>query len=74
MDVAIIDEEDEITAYVTIDDVVHGCVWVHYGLDWADIELLCGGKAPNKTRTAANPEPITCLRCLEHEWSRRTRF
>ena len=74
MDVAILDEEDELTAYVTIDGVVHGCHWLHYGNDWADIVVICTGKmAPNNTRTAKNVEAITCVACLHETFRDRGR-
>jgi hypothetical protein len=61
----IVEKEEELTAYVTIDGVVHGVRWLHYGHDWADFVLVCGPSAPVSTRTSKdNVEVITCVECL----------
>lgn len=54
-------EGDGLVAYVTVDDLVHAVVWGA----WSELIVVCTrARAPNATRTSANPEVITCLSCI----------
>jgi hypothetical protein len=58
--------DTELTAYVTIEGIVHGVVWEDRDDGYSShVVLLCAEQwASNSTmRTAAKPEPLTCIVC-----------
>lgn len=55
---------DEVVAYATCDGVVHAVIWLD-SPGASELYLRCSKRiAPPNTRTADNPEPLTCLGCL----------
>lgn len=61
----------ELQAYVTIDGLVHGCVWRdRKDGGCSNLVVLCTKKiAPNSTRTSAKREVITCAACQVIGWA-----
>jgi hypothetical protein len=62
----VIAADPKLTAYATVDGQVHGVMWKDYkGLAREpQLVLICTRRGVTATRTAANPEAITCLICL----------
>lgn len=60
---------EEMVAYATVDDVVHSVCWATVlGMEY--LVLRCTNQPVTATRTAANPETITCIPCLVKEGAR----
>jgi hypothetical protein len=61
--------DSEITAYVTIDGVVHNVVWVDHNDYNSDLVLMCTRKrAPVDTRAKLKRgEAVTCVACIAKE-------